>query len=364
MSGKAERTKREHRENGNPDMDATRRAGFTLVEMLVTLVLAGIVGAAVVGLLRQQHDFYQQADEISYAEEGTRAMAELLPRELRMASPEDIVRATSDEVTVRTPIWEGVACAAPVGSDLDVYVYHDPTTSVSGSGTYYRRADQPSYAYQDGWTPTVSSTGSTPEATCTSAGAPSGGANDRYVRLDWSGAPGSWQVTPGTVIRVYGELTYSLEPTQFWQGQGLSLWREGQELVGPLSGNASFAYVMADGSQTGAPGTLTDIRQIVVDATALGDPGARHQVHRDLTYDLAIRNSNVGSYGNSGSGGSGSTGGDGGSDGDSGDGDSDQDGSDGGDSDDGDSDDGGQDVCGPGPPCTGPPNSRPPCCSN
>ena len=349
--------------------DRSSRAGFTLVEMLVTLVIAGVVGAAVVGLLRQQNDFYQQADEISYAEEGARALAELLPRELRMASPEDIVTATSDEVTIRTPIWEGIACTAPAGGQVDAYVYHEPATSVGRSGTYHRRADQAAYGYEDGWYPSVASTGSGPKSSCTSAGAPAGGADDDYVRLDWSGAPGGWTVTAGSVIRVYGELTYSLQAAQMWQGQGLSLWREGQELVGPLGSDAGFAYVMDDGTQTDAPGTLTDVRQIVVDATALGTAGAKKHVERALSFDLAIRNSNVGTYGSSG-GGSGSSGGGDDSDGDSDDGDTDGGSDDGesddddGDSEDGDADDGGQETCGPGPPCNGPKKDRPACCGN
>jgi prepilin-type N-terminal cleavage/methylation domain-containing protein len=60
-----------------------RRAGFTLMELMVTLTLLGITTAAVTGLLAQQGATYQVVDQVSEVQQNMRAIADLMEREIR-----------------------------------------------------------------------------------------------------------------------------------------------------------------------------------------------------------------------------------------------------------------------------------------
>ncbi len=65
-----------------------RRAGFTLAELLISLVLLTIVGTAVVGLIIRQQRFYVGTAQIIQTRGSVRQMADLLPTEMRSLSPQ------------------------------------------------------------------------------------------------------------------------------------------------------------------------------------------------------------------------------------------------------------------------------------
>ena len=60
-----------------------RRAGFTLIELLISMVLMGLVSAAIVKLLLRQQRFYNSATDLIQTRQQIRQAAGMLPSDLR-----------------------------------------------------------------------------------------------------------------------------------------------------------------------------------------------------------------------------------------------------------------------------------------
>lgn len=270
-----------------------RQAGFTLVEVLIVTIVTGLVGAAIVSLLLGQNRFYAKVDATVTAEQSLRAVGDLIGTELRMGRPGDILVATSDSVSVRFDIYRAVVCDSISSTAATLYVYDsvpNPSLTSGFVGTAFTEAYDTTFAYVDGWTGTVTTTGSGPKGTCTAAGAPGTAANAMYRTISgWNGTFPEGVPDRGAVVRRYGQLTYRFGPSVI--GSGRAVFRGTQELAGPFDSTSGFRYVMADGSvQTTVTGaSLLDIREIRIVATAI-DADSRIDVARPLTFDIPLRN--------------------------------------------------------------------------
>lgn len=286
--------------------DGSRAAGFTLVEMLIALILAGLVAGGVLTLLLRQNVFYGKNDDTIYAEQTMRGTAELVASELRMVSPgvdatnTDFVLAEPDSLVVRFDVARAVVCKNLSGT-IYLYAYDLPSAPnlPPGRGTAMSDRNESMFHYD----PTFDATGS--QATNSSSlsytyclaangGVPQSTDLDRYRTVNWSNATDTYfQNNPpdsGAVVRMYGTLTYSFGPSSFTSGT--ALWRNGQELVAPFASGASFEYVMADGSVLSSVSSVNfpNIRRIRISATATGSGSNRYDVSRDLSFDIAVRN--------------------------------------------------------------------------
>lgn len=286
-----------HRQSG-----LHRSAGFTLVEMLVALVVAGLLAAAVLTLLLRQNSFYGKNDDTIYAEQSMRGTAELMASELRMASPgtsstnTDFLLASTDTVEVRYDVSRGVVCGTNGGSIIYVYVYDEPTTvNLPGTrGVAVSAPDSSTFHYDAAFDPTVSkavNSSSLSYTTCVAnnGGVPQSADLGRYRSIDWSGST-LGVPTEGSVVRIYGSLTYSFAPSSF--SSGTALWRNNQELVAPFASGAKFAYVMQDGSVQNSVSLASapSIRRIRIEAQATGSGSNRYDVSRSLSFDIPLRN--------------------------------------------------------------------------
>jgi type II secretory pathway pseudopilin PulG len=72
------------------------RSGATLVEIMLTLVLIGVVGTAIGQTLLRQQRFYRGTSELLHAREGVRDAMELLSTDIRGMSIADTVRLLAD----------------------------------------------------------------------------------------------------------------------------------------------------------------------------------------------------------------------------------------------------------------------------
>jgi prepilin-type N-terminal cleavage/methylation domain-containing protein len=68
---------------------ATARAGFTLAELLVALVLTGLIVASIVNVLTRQQRFYSSAADLMDTRGRLRQALAVLPSDLRSVSPSD-----------------------------------------------------------------------------------------------------------------------------------------------------------------------------------------------------------------------------------------------------------------------------------
>lgn len=270
------------------------QGGFTLVEALIALVISGVLATALISMLLGQSRFYERTDAQIYAEQSLRASIDLVAAELRMGSAGDLLAAEPDSVSLRFDLVRGVVCDT-TGSDEVALFALDRVTDANLAGGFRGTAVSGPYevpfSYADGWIPTESSTGSGPRATCVALGAPAGLADDDYaVMTGWSSQFGD-PPDPGSIVRVYGRLTYRFAPSTFFTSR-TALWRGGQELIGPLENDAAFSYVMDDGSiETSVSGSdLSDVVAVRVTATTLGDGPNRYDVARPMEFDVPFRN--------------------------------------------------------------------------
>ena len=87
------------------------RGGFTLVELMISLVLLGIVGGVLASMLVNiQRGSRAQSQRVTL-QSNLRAGMALLPAELRELSPADLVTTLADQVVYRAMRTTGVACA-------------------------------------------------------------------------------------------------------------------------------------------------------------------------------------------------------------------------------------------------------------
>lgn len=269
--------------------------GFTLVEMLVALVVTGILAGGVIGLLLNQNDFYGETDDLVFAEQSLRATADLVASELRGAAPEDIVEADADRLTFQYDLLRAVVCEVD-GSDVYYYVVDESNNANVGSmtGFAFRNPYSTSgYTYNTNHTFSESVASSTTDAiatTCATDGGPTPTTdnvqNFRMVSWDAASVP-----VDGAYLRYFGRLTYEFKASGF-DADATALYRENQELASPFRSDAGFTYVMADGSEQTSTTNFDDIRRVRISATAVGDGANKHDVERDLDYDVALRNRN------------------------------------------------------------------------
>jgi prepilin-type N-terminal cleavage/methylation domain-containing protein len=89
-----------------------RRAGFTLVELLITMTLMGLVGACVVTIVVRQQRFYRSTSAVMDARAQIRQMASVLPMDLRGISGVggDISVLSDSALEFRSSFGSAVAC--------------------------------------------------------------------------------------------------------------------------------------------------------------------------------------------------------------------------------------------------------------
>ena len=90
-----------------------RRAGFTLIELLISMVLMGLVSAAIVKLLLRQQRFYNSATDLIQTRQQIRQAAGMLPSDLRGISSvgADISAMSDSAIEFRSVFGTSVVCS-------------------------------------------------------------------------------------------------------------------------------------------------------------------------------------------------------------------------------------------------------------
>ncbi|HUF51259.1 MAG TPA: prepilin-type N-terminal cleavage/methylation domain-containing protein [Longimicrobiales bacterium] len=244
----------------------TPRAGFTLAETLVALVLTAVIGAAVTGAFISQSQFFDTQEKVSFARGVSRGAMNLLISELRMVERTGGIPTatvpTNKRLTVRVPYAMGVVCDNTIVLTVSRLPADPYMISSAGFSGYAWRGTGGVYTYVDGGTaPIAGSSLLCNASTVTILPASSGGA---VISLSPTAA-----ATIGAPVLLYQTITYEFKASTSVPGR-TALWRRihktgvDEELVAPFDTTAKFRFFVNDAAtaQDAAPTPVSDITGI------------------------------------------------------------------------------------------------------
>ena len=277
----------------------SRSRGFTLVEVLISLVIMGVVTGAIYRLLvNSQRLSLAQAEQVSL-QGNVRTGSLVVPNELRelntfvggLADRNDILIGTATAIEYRAMRGLGFVCEPPIANQVriafstwtglrapdaardDIYVFDD---------------QDPSLTSDDVWQPLVL-TGATYNATACN------GATPGYV-LDAAGMPA---VAVNTPVRTWERMRLELfsDAGEWWLGaRSMDVEPALQPILGPLTANGfALRYFDGAGVETAVMAAVKTVeitmRGLSEDAVRRGGTGPLGRVQEDLATQVLLRNS-------------------------------------------------------------------------
>src|SRR5690242_17015990 len=152
---------------------ARLRHGFTLVEMVITLTILGIISAALIKLLRVQARFSESQMALRSARTVSRNAMNIMLTDLRMVQDKGgLLAASPDSVTVRIPVAFGLLCSTVGGTTISLLPVDSAMTAMGMYAGFAIRDDASGeYTYTDAAVPAPINNLVNGVATlCTSAG--------------------------------------------------------------------------------------------------------------------------------------------------------------------------------------------------
>lgn len=220
------------------------RRGFTLVELLIATIVAGILGTALARLLVNDSKFVARQEAMLSARSTARTAMNWLATELRMIADSGLIAASGNSVTLRVPYAFGVICER--SSNL-LLVSLMPTDSLTyatavADGLAWRRSTG---QYQT--IPGVGVSTSTDDSVCTADSVrimPDG----QLVGLSGTPAGAPHQPPVGSIGYLYQMVTYQFAASTDLPGR-IALWRQAgsaanEELVAPFDASAGFGFLV------------------------------------------------------------------------------------------------------------------------
>jgi len=272
-------------------MSAARKSGFTLPELLVSVVLGGIVLASVYKIMINQGRAYGKERELMDVRETVRSGATLLAWELRGAATggSQLATMTADSLTLRAIQGFGIVCAKH--ATLPRYALWRSGGSIAAT------SDDSALAYMGSnqWRRQKISQVGTPSALGVTACAwPGARVPDLVVEV--TGDTSS--IVVGASFRAFRTVRYAEYQTsgRWWLGRKVGAAATYDQLTGPLlapaSGGLKFAYydtlgaVTANAAALGAVGFT--VRAQSLKQLHLGPGPLQYQVD-SLTTRVALR---------------------------------------------------------------------------
>ena len=248
-----------------------QRAGYTLVELLIAIMILGIVATAMTRLMVSQANFTSAQSALRGARSVSRDAYNILMTDLRMVQDSGgLVFAKKDSVRVRVPMAYGLVCNVAAGYTTVSLVPTDSALFALGTygGTAYR--DTASGVFQ--WFPVSSGDVIASESVpgvCTDSVTGAGifsmtykGRSSTILRVKrMPGAP------VATAMFVYQEILYAFDASTAFPGRGLGLYRTvtggaRDEVIAPFDTSARFRFYVynQDTSQFAVPSNISSIR--------------------------------------------------------------------------------------------------------
>ena len=239
------------------------RRGFSLAELMVALVIAGVIGVALTRLVVSQARFVARTDGYMKARSVSRAALAVLSDELRQVGTGGVVEATVDSVTLRVPFAYGVACSQSGGTTIVALMPPDSAR--------YAAAVIAGYAWRDttlAWYTVEPATKTSAAVTSCASAAPaitvlaSPSATTYGVAL----SPNVVATIPGSPVYLFQRIKYVIDPSTVVPGM-FSLYREvvgsgvREEIVTPFDSLTRFNFLVGSLrlSQATVPASLDSI---------------------------------------------------------------------------------------------------------
>lgn len=229
-----------------------KRAGTTLVELMVALVVMSVIGAGLVRLMSSQTRFFNEQEGTAHARRVARSGLNIMFADLRMVeSDSSIVTANPTTFTIKLPYWTGISCGLDSGLSGNHVAMPaiDSMTLATAGYVGYGYIDTNNVPHYVNGGPLQAGSG----AFCKTAGVDTVAHPRARVILV---KPGSALMPVGTPIFLWRTVTYSLANSATVSGK-LGLFRTVvansgtfvEEIAAPFDNTATFAYYIA-GSAT------------------------------------------------------------------------------------------------------------------
>lgn len=273
-----------------------RRRGFSIAELLVAMVIAGIIGVALARLIVSQSRFVAVQDGMMRARSGARAALNAITGELRAVTDSGLVQAGPDSITVRVPYAFGVACQQVSGKTVVSLIPTDSALyGASTASGYAWRDSTGTFQFVEPATVSSGTPCSTPAPYITTLRAlPMWDYRFVYV------APNVIATPVGAIVYLYQTVRYAFAGSVEIPGRR-ALWRTAlstgsrDELVAPFDTSARFQFLVgqAYALQSSPPAVLDSVRGVrvkLVGASETTPQGRTAPVKFDLTTDILFRN--------------------------------------------------------------------------
>jgi prepilin-type N-terminal cleavage/methylation domain-containing protein len=241
---------------------ASNRAGFSLAEMMIALVVASVLGASVTTFISRNSRFFNRESGEAQARSVSQGATNVLMADLRMVQDVGGVSyaaATGDTLQLRTPYAFGLICTTTSPTTVTLVPVDTAMTTNSAFGGYAFRGAA-SYTYVDKTTTSSPALSAGAAATCT-------GAPANLSTLSINGITGTiTTITPGPVGQPIGTPIFLYQRVRYVLDTLNSSWRpykslrrqlmrgavivSEEELAGPFDVSSRFNYFR---SVTGTP---------------------------------------------------------------------------------------------------------------
>jgi prepilin-type N-terminal cleavage/methylation domain-containing protein len=253
------------------------RRGFTLIELMISLVVTAIIGAALVRMTLTQGRFMSQQEAWRSARSVSRSGVNRLVSDLRtVQAGSGLVAAAAggQDFTINVPYAFGIMCATNLAAaslsllPVDSAMYNAP----GHSGFAYRNAAGV-YTYVPGGPPVAGAFGPTctgavpqPINAATGGALPSiNGSPAGQVIAVVGAIPNTLQI--GSIFFLYRTVRYEFKASVAVPGR-LGLWRTlvtsgtTEELAAPFDNSARVNFYVLNSAvaQAAVPGSLADVR--------------------------------------------------------------------------------------------------------
>jgi prepilin-type N-terminal cleavage/methylation domain-containing protein len=257
----------------------SNRAGFSLTEVIIGLVVTSIVSASIVQVITVQSRFMATQEGRSNARAVARGATGLMLSDLRMVQTRGgVVIATADSIVVRVPYAMGLICGHS-GGNTDIMIQPvDSMTKAQGNANaagYGWIDSNGTVSYVENGNITLNGGVS---STCTTNPNPITVLPGAELHRVQGGIPGGFRGAP---VFLSQRISYAFRPSTSVIGRrGLFRTRvaanDSEELVAPFDGAARFRFFEANDpdANDAPPADLNDLRGIELNLVGVNERAA------------------------------------------------------------------------------------------